>query len=314
MVFNVITRFLLPNPTNPPQLQGGENGGAIEPQAPPRRRDQFLALTNLMGQARAFTNQAVQVITDPRAQALLRVGTQNPDLGRLLVRLGTSSNVDINSLKEEELLLIINNLDLLQETRFLSAVKNDINDPRFKAFLKLREKDKNVADSLARLFARAITKPNFGINDITNDELLLIANNLELMEETGFLNTIRSDLPSEVHRVLEFRENNPNTFGAARWLGNTFPFLIDFGRDVAERPWRGYFTGATSAAGAIGFGILCFSKLSLLCAVPALLPAVAIGALIGFGVGALLSCKPVTNFLSNVASGIGNALSALKFW
>lgn len=269
---------------------------------------------NIFGRVLNAGNRLIQVVTDPRAQALARVSISNPRLGALLLRLGTSENIDINSLRQEDLTLIVDNLDLLQESGFLDAIRNDINDPRLEAFLKLRNKDKGLSDSLARLFIRSITTENFNINDITTDEMLLIGNNLDVIEETGLLSSIRNDLPSEVNKVLEFRENNPGLFRTALKLGNTFPFLIDFAKDVINEPARGYFTAGTTVLGACGFGVLCFAKLGLFCAIPAFLPAVALGGLIGFGVGALLSCKPVTNFLSGVGNAIGNAFSRLKFW
>ncbi len=269
---------------------------------------------NIFGRVLNAGNRLIQIVTDPRAQALARVSVSNPRLGALLLRLGTSENIDINSLRREDLTLIVDNLDLLQETGFLDAVRNDINDPRLEAFLRLRSRDKGLSDSLARLFIRSVTTENFNINDITTDEMLLIGNNLDVIEETGLLSSIKSDLPSEVNKVLEFRENNPGLFRTALKLGNTFPFLVDFAKDVINEPARGYFTAGATALGACGFGVLCFAKLGLFCAIPAFLPAIALGGLIGFGVGALLSCKPVTNFLSGVGNAIGSMFSSLKFW
>ena len=245
--------------------------------------------SGLMRQASSITQQVSQTVFDPRAVSLARIGTENPDLAALFLTLGMSGNVDIQRMNRQELELIVNNLGLLQRTGFLAAIRNDINDPRFEAFLSLRSRNSELADSLANLFVRAITTENFGVNDITRDELLLVANNIGPIEQSGLLSTIRNDLPTEVNQILTFRENNPGLFNAAVRLGNTFPSLVDFGRNVANNPSRGYVTAAVGAAGALCFGFLSFKLLPLAFALPALLPALAIGAVIGLGIGALVS-------------------------
>ncbi len=253
--------------------------------------DDFLSSTEaFLRQVQSTTQQVIEVVSDPRTLPLARVSVENPELAVLIVRLGTSSErVNIQNLNRDELDLIVNNIGLLQESGLLDAIRNDINDPRLEAFLRLRARDSTLADSLAHLFVRAITTENFGVNDITTDEILLISNNIELIRETGFLDAIRSDLPAGARQAIEFSEDHPALFQTCLVLGNTCPFLVDFGKSVIDNPVRGYVAAGTTAIGAIGFGILCFCKLSFVPALLALFPAVIIGALIGFGIGLLLS-------------------------
>ena len=319
-------------------LRGLNNHNGRRPEQNPENRNRFAlpAARDLFGGIAGRLEGPLQALADPRVQRLLqalgRVNERNPELGALLCRIGMDGNFNLDNLRQEEMQLILGNLDLLQESGMLDLIRNDINDQRLEAFLRLRERNKQVADSLGQLFIRLTTNRNLNLNDLTNDEILLIANNISLMEETGLLQALQNDLPPGFQDVLRFRTNNPWLFNRLVDLGNTFPCLIDWGKGVAESPARGYFTAATTLLGGVGLGVLCFCKLSLLCAIPAFLPAVAIGAVLGFAIGALLSCKPVTQFLGNVwngvcnvgkaignfacdvGRGIGNFFSKLKFW
>ncbi len=241
------------------QLFGPNNAGANNqrqdannPQGaqPPPRGDDFLAFAgNLLGQAQ-------QVVNDPRAQAIAVVAVENPELAAVLVRIGVAGNADIHRMNRNDLDLIVNNLDLLQRSGLLNAVRADINDPRFDAFLRLRERDPQVADSLARFFVRAVTTENFGINDITRDDVLLIANNIDLMRETGLLQAIENDLPEEARQTLRFRDNNPLLCRGAVAVGQRFPWLIDrglgVGRFISSPPVQRFIEGVSSTISNIG--------------------------------------------------------------
>lgn len=229
------------------QREEGANQNGAQP-AP--RRDDFLAFAgNLLGQAR-------EVVNDPRAQAIAVVAAENQELAALLIRIGVAGNADIHRMNRNDLDLIVNNLDLLQRSGLLNAVRADINDPRFDAFLRLRERNPQVADSLAQFVVRAVTTENFGINDITSDDVLLIANNIDLMRETGLLQAIENDLPEEARQALHFRDRNPLLCRGVVALGERFPWLIDrglgVGRFIASPPVQRFIEGVSSTVSNVG--------------------------------------------------------------
>lgn len=275
-----------PGPNN--QGQGGNNQQAAQPFGV----DNFLAAAgNLLGQAQ-------EVINDPRAQAMAAVAAENQDLAALLVRIGLAPNPDIRQINRHDLELIVNNLDLLQRSGLLNAVRNDINNPRFDAFLALRRENPEVADQLARFFVRVITKEDFGINDITADETRLILNNLDLMERTGLLRAIENDLPDEVKEALRFRQNNPLLCRAVLNIGQRFPWLIDcglgIGRFISSAPVQNFINRVSSTISNIG--TFCSNVLSRAEAL----------------VQRAGDCA--VNVINAVGNFCGNVINAIKFW
>ena len=101
-----------------------------------------------------------------------------------------------------------------------------VSDPRAQAVARVAGRNPQLAGLLIRIGASG---NNFSLNDISRDEVLLIANNIDLMEETGLLQSISSELPSSVNKILEFRKNNPQLFRTGISLANRFPSVVDFG-------------------------------------------------------------------------------------
>ena len=216
--------------------------------------DKYLAfMGNLVGQIQENL---------PKLEALGIITKNNPELASVLKKITlmkANGNFNIKDLSKKDAQLIIDNLSLLHSSGMLEAIKKEVNDPAYDAFLKLLNKDPKLASSLASLAFRALTTENFGINNITNDEILLIMNNLDLLKsKDGILNALGERLPKEVKTLIDLSERYPRTYNGIRRLLNTSPSLIDHGRLVYNVQTMPAPVRATVGRGiriAIGVGI-----------------------------------------------------------
>ncbi len=179
----------------------------------------------------------------PKLEALGVIKKNNPELASVLEKIismkangnfnGINGINDIKDLSKKDVQLLIDNLPLLHSSGMLEIAKSEINDPAYDAFVRLMNKNPQLARSLASLGLRALTTENFGINNITNDEILLIMNDLDLLnEKDGILNALGDRLPKEVREMVDLCEKYPRTYNSTRRILNTFPSFIDHGRAV----------------------------------------------------------------------------------